>query len=131
MQNKRLSQSVVWVAAMVMGFSTMVSAQMPPPEPFPEARLDQEISIKSPGHLVLFSPVREVNNEIRSASMARLPVKGVGQLYEVQGGANREEARDHYLRELQARGGNQALHTQESQVKRGEDQRLLQESGQS
>ncbi|MEP6135017.1 DUF4892 domain-containing protein, partial [Marinobacter sp.] len=58
----------------------------------------------SPGHLVLFSPVREVNNEIRSASMARLPVKGVGQLYEVQGGANREEARDHYLRELQARG---------------------------
>ena len=87
MQNKRLSQSVVWVAAMVMGFSTMVSAQMPPPEPFPEARLDQEISIKSPGHLVLFSPVREVNNEIRSASMARLPVKGVGQLYEVQGGA--------------------------------------------
>ena len=104
MQNKRLSQSVAWVAAMFMGFSTMVSAQMPPPEPFPEARLDQEISIKSPGHLVLFSPVREVNNEIRSASMARLPVKGVGQLYEVQGGANREEARDHYLRELQARG---------------------------
>ena len=104
MQNKRLSQSVVWVAAILLGFSTMVSAQMPPPEPFPEARLDLEINIKSPGHLVLFSPVREVNNEIRSASMARLPVKGVGQLFEVQGGANREEARDHYLRELQARG---------------------------
>ena len=104
MQNKRLSPLAIWVTAVLMGFSAMVSAQMPPPEPFPEARLDLEINIKSPGHLVLFSPVREVNNEIRSASMARLPVKGLGQLFEVQGGANREEARDHYLRELQARG---------------------------
>lgn len=104
MQNKCLSQSVMLVAAFFMGGSALVSAEMPPPEPFPDSRLEQEVTISSPGHLVLFSPVREVNNEIRSAAMARLPVKGVGQLYEVQGGANREEARDYYLRELQARG---------------------------
>lgn len=104
MQNKRLSQLVMLVAAFFMGGSAVVMAQMPPPEPFPDSRLEREVTIASPGHLVLFSPVREVNNEIRSATMARLPVKGVGQLYEVQGGANREEARDHYLRELQTRG---------------------------
>jgi hypothetical protein len=104
MQNKFLSQSVMLVAAFFMGGSALVSAQMPPPEPFPDSRLEQEVTISSPGHLVLFSPVREVNNEIRSAAMARLPVKGVGQLYEVQGGANREEARDYYLRELQTLG---------------------------
>ncbi|WP_228260770.1 DUF4892 domain-containing protein [Marinobacter orientalis] len=104
MQNKRLSQSATCLAMLFMGWAGFVSAQMPPPEAFSEAELEEEITIDSPGHLVLFSPVREVNNEIRSASMARLPVKGVGQLYEVQRGANREEARDHYLRELQARG---------------------------
>lgn len=104
MQNKRLSQLVMLVAAFLIGGPAVVSAQLPPPEPFPDSRLEQEITISSPGHLVLFSPVREVNNEIRSAVMARLPVKGLGQLYEVQGGANREEARDHYLRELQTRG---------------------------
>ena len=75
-----------------------------PPEPFDESVLEEEVSISSPGRLVLFSPVREVNNEIRSASMARLPVKGVGQLFRVQQGASREEARDHYLSQLQARG---------------------------
>ncbi|MDL0429646.1 DUF4892 domain-containing protein [Marinobacter sp. TBZ242] len=84
--------------------SGLVSAQVPAPEPFPDSDLVEEITIDSPGHLVLFSPVREVNNQIRSATMARLPVKGVGQLHEVTRGANREEARDHYLRELQARG---------------------------
>jgi hypothetical protein len=71
MQNKRLSQSVVWVAAMFMGFSTMVSAQMPPPEPFPEARLDQEISIKSPGHLVLFGLLHQHLNSRSQQSTSR------------------------------------------------------------
>lgn len=104
MQNKRLSQLVMLVAVFFVSGSAAVAAQMPPPAPFPDSQLEQEVTIASPGHLVLFSPVREVNNEIRSAAMARLPVKGVGQLYEVSGGANREEARDHYLRELQARG---------------------------
>lgn len=104
MQNKCFSQLVRLVAVLLMGGSAVVSAQMPPPEAFPEANLEEEVTIDSPGHLILFSPVREINNEIRSASMARIPVKGVGQLYEVQRGANREEARDHYLRQLQARG---------------------------
>ncbi len=103
MQNKRLSQCVMCLA-MFLGWAGVVSAQMPPPEPFPDSELDKEVTIASPGHLVLFSPVREVNNQIRSATMARLPVKGVGQLYQIQRGANREEARDHYLRELQTRG---------------------------
>ncbi len=75
-----------------------------PPKPFPESVLEDSVSISSPGRLILFSPVREVNNEIRSASKARLPVKGTGQLYRVLEGANREEARDHYLKEIQARG---------------------------
>lgn len=104
MQNKRLSQLVTLVAVFFMGGSAIVSAQMPPPEPFPDSRLEREVTIASPGHLVLFSPVREVNNEIRSAAMARLPVEGIGQLYEIRSDANREEARDHYFRELQTRG---------------------------
>ncbi|KPQ01431.1 DUF4892 domain-containing protein [Marinobacter sp. HL-58] len=104
MLNKRLSQSVVCFAVFCLGWTGSASAQVPPPEPFPDAELDTEVTIESPGHLVLFSPVREVNDEIRSSAMARLPVKGVGQLYELQRDANREEARNHYLRELQARG---------------------------
>ncbi|MFN2361792.1 MAG: DUF4892 domain-containing protein [Marinobacter sp.] len=104
MHSKRLSRFVVCLAVFCLGWITSVSAQVPPPKPFPDAELDEEVNIESPGHLVLFSPVREVNNEIRSSTMARLPVKGVGELYQVQRGANREEARDHYLRELQARG---------------------------
>lgn len=79
-------------------------ANQVPPEPFDESVLEETVSISSPGRLVLFSPVREVNNEIRSASLARLPVKGTGQLYRVLNGANREEARDHYMKQLQVRG---------------------------
>ena len=81
-----------------------VNANQLPPKPFEESVLEEEVKLSSPGRLVLFSPVREVNNEIRSASMARLPIKGTGQLYRVLEGASREEARDHYVSELQARG---------------------------
>jgi hypothetical protein len=80
------------------------SATQVPPEPFEESVLEETVAIASPGRLVLFSPVREVNNEIRSASLARIPVKGQGQLFRVLAGASREEARDHYLSELQVRG---------------------------
>lgn len=104
MHNKCLSQVVMYFVVFLMVGSGVALAQQTPPAPFPDAELEDEVSIESPGHLVLFSAVREVNNEIRSATMARLPVKGVGQLYEVIGGANREEARDHYMQELQARG---------------------------
>lgn len=104
MKNKCLSPVVICMALFAVAGSGLVSAEPRPPAPFEDAQLEEEISIESPGHLVLFSPVREVNKEIRSATMARLPVKGVGQLYEITRGANREEARDHYLRELQTLG---------------------------
>ncbi|WP_225314953.1 DUF4892 domain-containing protein [Marinobacter confluentis] len=94
-------RSVFAVMALV---SAAAQANQVPPEPFEDAVLEETVSISSPGRLVLFSPVREVNNEIRSASLARLPVKGEGQLFRILDGANREEARDHYLSQLQARG---------------------------
>ncbi|MBZ2167925.1 DUF4892 domain-containing protein [Marinobacter sp. F4216] len=74
------------------------------PEPFPQAELEDVADIQSSGHLVLFSPVREVRDEIRSETMARLPVSGEGHLYEIERDSNREKARDHYLRVLKARG---------------------------
>jgi hypothetical protein len=91
------------VTAIALVTSAAQATQVPP-EPFEESVLEKTVSISSPGRLVLFSPVREVNNEIRSTSLVRLPVKGTGQLYRVLAGANREEARDHYLRELRRRG---------------------------
>lgn len=99
------SRKIIRGAALAIAMATSaVQASQVPPEPFEESVLEQTVSISSPGRLVLFSPVREVNNEIRSASLARLPVKGTGRLYRVLEGANREEARDHYMRELKARG---------------------------
>lgn len=74
------------------------------PEAFPQSSLAAEVPVVSSGHLVLFSPVREVNNEIRSDKLARIPVRGVGQLYEIYRDANRRDAREHYQRALQARG---------------------------
>ncbi|WP_239985816.1 DUF4892 domain-containing protein [Marinobacter salexigens] len=74
------------------------------PEPFPQSTLETTTRIESSGHLVLFSPVREVNNEIRSESMARLPVSGEGRLYQIYRDASRQEAREHYLGVLNARG---------------------------
>lgn len=91
------------VTAIVLTASAAQAIQVPP-EPFSGSELEESVPISSPGRLVLFSPVREVNNEIRSATVARLPVKGTGRLYRILDGANREEARDHYLRKLQARG---------------------------
>jgi hypothetical protein len=92
------------VAAILVLIGSVVHANQVPPDPFDEAVLEETVAISSPGRLVLFSPVREVNNEIRSASLARLPVKGSGQLFRIADGANREEARDHYLSQLQVRG---------------------------
>ena len=92
------------IFAVVALAACAAQANQVPPEPFDESVLEETVSISSPGRLVLFSPVREVNNEIRSASLARLPVKGTGQLYRVLDGANREEARDHYMKQLQVRG---------------------------
>lgn len=74
------------------------------PDAFPQSSLEEEVPVVSSGHLVLFSPVREVNNAIRSDRMARIPVKGVGRLYQINRDASRGEAREHYQTLLQARG---------------------------
>ncbi|WP_417514913.1 DUF4892 domain-containing protein [Marinobacter sp.] len=74
------------------------------PEAFAQSTLEATAPIKSSGHLVLFSPVREVNNEIRSESMARLPVTGEGRLYQISRDSSRREAREHYFGLLRDRG---------------------------
>ncbi|EON92680.1 hypothetical protein MARLIPOL_08004 [Marinobacter lipolyticus SM19] len=74
------------------------------PAAYPQSSLEDEEPVVSSGHLVLFSPVREINNQIRSEKMARIPVTGVGRLYQVNRDASRGEARAHYQRILQARG---------------------------
>lgn len=73
------------------------------PEPFEQSTLQSTKRIESSGHLVLFSPIREIRDEIRSDVMARLPVRGIGQLYELNRDATRVQAREHYRQALQAR----------------------------
>lgn len=73
------------------------------PVAFPQSTLENTVDIDSSGHLVLFSAVREVNNEIRSDSLARLPVSGEGRLYQISRDSDRERARDHYQRVLNQR----------------------------
>ncbi len=72
-------------------------------EPFPLATLETERTIVSPSHRILLSAVREVNNEIRSASLVRLAVRGAGQRLQISPDSGRDEARDYYLKELAAR----------------------------
>lgn len=83
-------------------FSLYAADLTPDIEPFDLASLERERTITSAGHLVLFSAVREVNDEIRSESMARLPVKGSGRLWAIDRDAARDEARAHYRDELQS-----------------------------
>ncbi|TYC62660.1 DUF4892 domain-containing protein [Marinobacter sp. BW6] len=81
----------------LLAFTSVVqSAPEDVPAAFEQSTLEDTVSIRSSGHLVLFSPVREVNNEIRSESRARLPVNGEGRLYRIAQDSSREEARDHY-----------------------------------
>src|SRR5699024_2478690 len=86
--------------------SAFASAALPEalPQPFPQSTLETSVEIESSGHLVLFSPVREVNNQIRSETMARLPVTGEGRLYQISRDASRQQAREHYRRILRERG---------------------------
>lgn len=83
--------------------SLFADSATPDIRPYGRASLNSEKAIASAGHLVLFSAVREVNDEIRSSSMARLSVQGVGQLWEIGGDAGRADARGHYRDVLQAR----------------------------
>lgn len=74
------------------------------PTPFPQSTLESKVEIQSAGHLVLFSPVREIRDEIRSEVMARLPVQGQGQLFEISRDSTRQAARAHYYQQLAAGG---------------------------
>ncbi len=98
--------STVFLVAVLSISSSLASAALPEsmPQAFAQSNLEITAPIESSGHLVLFSPVREVNNEIRSESMARLPVSGEGRLYQIARDANRREAREHYQRLLRDRG---------------------------
>ena len=74
------------------------------PDAFSQSTEETVTTIESSGHLVLFSAAREINNSIRSDTMARLPVNGAGRLYLLARDASRRQARDHYLRWLQEQG---------------------------
>ena len=95
---------LLWALSLLMAAPAMANPYAEPPEPFRQSSLEKSTEIESSGHLVLFSPLREIRSEIRSEVMARLPVSGTGQLFEVSADASREEARDHYLQVLGERG---------------------------
>lgn len=97
-----MTRCCVWLLCLCFPLSLMAGVGTPDIAPFQQATLVKERDIASAGHLVLFSAVREVNNEIRSESMARLPVRGVGQLWEIVHDAARNRARTHYRNELQS-----------------------------
>lgn len=105
LSTKRLVKSLGGVLVLLATLS-MEAVASGFPEPFPQSELETSTGIQSGGHLVLFSPVREVNDEIRSETMARLPVSGEGRMYLLNRDASREEARDYYQRLLQARNAS-------------------------
>lgn len=113
MSNSLLRYCLSFLVAMlasVFPLSALSADSVPVPAPFPQSVLESTTDIHSPGHLVLFSPVREVNNSIRSETMARLPVTGEGYLFEIARDSSREKARDYYLEQLQEAGA-QILYT--------------------
>ncbi|MDC0661885.1 DUF4892 domain-containing protein [Marinobacter sp. SS21] len=88
----------------VVGTTTVDAATLI--EPFPLASPETETRIQSQAHRVLLSPVREVNDEIRSESVARVPVSGLGLLLKIDIDSNRREAREYYRSALAALGAN-------------------------
>ncbi|MBU2955673.1 DUF4892 domain-containing protein [Marinobacter sp. F3R08] len=99
----RFTRFLIPVIGLLVFSSAVQAASEQMPEAFEQSTLEDTVSIQSSGHLVLFSAVREVNNEIRSESMARLPVTGNGRLYRISRDSSREEARDHYRELLRQR----------------------------
>lgn len=79
------------------------AAQADPISPFPLASVESQRDLVTSAHRVLLSPVREVNNEIRSDSMIRPAVNGFGQLLRINNDSGRREARDYYLTQLSQR----------------------------
>ena len=70
---------------------------------YPQGSLEEERSIESASRRVMLSAIREVGNEVRAERSTRLAVAGTGQLYLMETGVGRQEARRWYLDQLQAR----------------------------
>lgn len=107
MVDRRFSSVVCLLSGFFLLFMADASmAEWPEeaPAPYQQSTLESTVEIQSAGHLVLFSPVREIRDEIRSEVMARLPVQGYGQLFEISRDASRQEARAHYFQQLSAGG---------------------------
>jgi len=100
-----LSQCVAFCVLALLAPLMLAQAPQQRLDHYPQATRVSVADIISPGHLVMLSPVREIRGEIRSETMARMPVTGSGQLLEISEDASRKAARDHYLQELQALGG--------------------------
>lgn len=75
-------------------------------EDYPETRLETERQIHSPSHRVMLSPIREVRNEIRSESVARVPVEGQGRLLQLNPDTSRQQARTWYQAQLEGLGAD-------------------------
>lgn len=105
MLNSRILKLCIAILALwSLGISIAISKPADRvPEPFPQSTLESEVAVISASQLILFSPVREVNDEIRSDSMARIPVQGVARLYQVNPESGRDKAREHYRQILQQR----------------------------
>lgn len=101
---KQLCSCLLALGMILVPGAVLANSIAESPEPFPQSSLESTVTIESSGHLVLFSPLREIRSEIRSEAMARLPVSGKGQLFELSQDADRKEARDHYRRALKDRG---------------------------
>lgn len=108
---ERRTSKWLWLALLAFGVSVtlpVVARELPSglPAPYPQSTLEVSVDIQSSGHLVLFSPVREIRDEIRSDVMARLPVSGQGQLFELNRDASRQAARAYYRDQLSAAGAS-------------------------
>lgn len=96
-----LKKRSVWMlAALVVTVIAAPTAYADLIPDFPEARLESERQIRSPSHRVMLSPIREVRNEIRSESIARVAVEGRGRLLQINADASRSEARSWYQGQL-------------------------------
>lgn len=88
------------IALMALLFSPLYAVAAIPA--FSLATVEESRRIETPGHLVMLSPIREINNQIRSETMARVGVSGQGTLLEVRSDSNRQDARAYYLDALRA-----------------------------
>jgi len=72
---------------------------------FPDGDMVESEDIRSSGHLVLFSPVREINDSLRSDVMQRMSVDGSSHLIQIDRDSSRRELRDWYRQQIINRQG--------------------------